>query len=160
MERRPGTNRGLSFDNREANTYVGFGYASKLSATSTYPPTNVENTCNSAAKSIGSESALKFPPLELGQTGDSAVLTSFTFIQLRKGHTMTAEEKHNQAAPVAEAPAAEPAPALPDYVLDENAVLKDVINSWRHGRAPDYSRTRKVYAESLSTTSTVHPNNH
>lgn len=37
---------------------------------------------------------------------------------------------------------------LPDYVLDENAVLKDAAAKWRHGRAPDYSKTRKVYAES------------
>lgn len=70
---------------------------------------------------------------------------------------MTAEEIQSQAAPVDGAPAPEPAPALPDYVLDENAVLKDVIDSWRHGRAPDYSRTRKVYAESLSTPFTVYP---
>lgn len=40
--------------------------------------------------------------------------------------------------------------ALPDYVLDENAVLKDAAAKWRHGRAPDYSKTRKVYAESTS----------
>ncbi|KAK1833553.1 hypothetical protein QBC39DRAFT_345493 [Podospora conica] len=36
---------------------------------------------------------------------------------------------------------------LPDYVLDENAVLKDAAAKWRHGRAPDYSRTRKIWAE-------------
>ncbi|WEW60444.1 hypothetical protein PRK78_005930 [Emydomyces testavorans] len=35
-------------------------------------------------------------------------------------------------------------PALPDYVLNPDAVLKDDI-AWRHGRAPDYSKTRKVY---------------
>ncbi|EEQ33303.1 hypothetical protein McanMca71_006473 [Microsporum canis] len=34
--------------------------------------------------------------------------------------------------------------ALPDYVLDPNAVLKDDIK-WRYGRAPDYSKTRKAY---------------
>ena len=39
---------------------------------------------------------------------------------------------------------------LPDYVLDENAVLKDAAAKWRHGRAPDYSRTRKIWAESTS----------
>ncbi|EFQ98969.1 hypothetical protein MGYG_01981 [Nannizzia gypsea CBS 118893] len=38
----------------------------------------------------------------------------------------------------------EKAPALPDYVLDPDAVLKDDIN-WRYGRAPDYSKTRKEY---------------
>jgi len=37
---------------------------------------------------------------------------------------------------------------LPDYVLDEDAVLKDTDVNWRHGRAPDYSKTRKVWAES------------
>lgn len=42
---------------------------------------------------------------------------------------------------------------LPDYVLDENAVLKDAAAKWRHGRAPDYSKTRKVYAESTSLSS-------
>ncbi|TPX25289.1 hypothetical protein DIZ76_010740 [Coccidioides immitis] len=42
--------------------------------------------------------------------------------------------------------AAESAPALPDYVLDPDAVLKDEV-SWRYGRAPDYSKTRKVYEE-------------
>ncbi|KAK3358048.1 hypothetical protein B0T25DRAFT_176115 [Lasiosphaeria hispida] len=35
---------------------------------------------------------------------------------------------------------------LPDYVLDANAVTKDDAK-WRHGRAPDYSNTRKVWAE-------------
>ncbi|KAF1949204.1 hypothetical protein CC80DRAFT_497668 [Byssothecium circinans] len=41
------------------------------------------------------------------------------------------------------------APALPDYVTDPDAVLKDEAN-WRYGRAPDYSKTRKVYAETKS----------
>ncbi|KAK5663825.1 hypothetical protein OQA88_28 [Cercophora sp. LCS_1] len=36
---------------------------------------------------------------------------------------------------------------LPDYVLDANAVTKDVDVKWRHGRAPDYSKTRKIWAE-------------
>ncbi|EEP82034.1 conserved hypothetical protein [Uncinocarpus reesii 1704] len=40
--------------------------------------------------------------------------------------------------------AADSAPALPDYVLDCDAVLKDDV-AWRYGRAPDYSKTRKVY---------------
>ncbi|KAK4099024.1 hypothetical protein N658DRAFT_498836 [Parathielavia hyrcaniae] len=39
------------------------------------------------------------------------------------------------------------APGLPDYVLDEDAVLKDAGVNWRHGRAPDYSKTRKVWSE-------------
>jgi hypothetical protein len=49
--------------------------------------------------------------------------------------------------PVDVAPPAEPTPALPDYVTDPDAVLKDKAN-WRYGRAPDYSKTRKVFAES------------
>jgi len=43
---------------------------------------------------------------------------------------------------------AEPAPALPDYVTSPNAVLGDSEAKWRYGRAPDYSKTRKVWAES------------
>lgn len=31
---------------------------------------------------------------------------------------------------------------LPDYVLNENAVLGDKA-AWRHGRAPDYTKTRE-----------------
>lgn len=41
-------------------------------------------------------------------------------------------------------------PALPDYLLDPNAVLKDTAN-WRYGKAPDYSNTRKVFNESMFT---------
>lgn len=41
----------------------------------------------------------------------------------------------------------ETAPGLPDYLLDPNAVLGDKSESWRYGRAPDYSKTRKVYEE-------------
>jgi hypothetical protein len=40
------------------------------------------------------------------------------------------------------------APSLPDYVTDPDAVLKDKNVNWRYGRAPDYSKTRKVFAES------------
>jgi hypothetical protein len=40
------------------------------------------------------------------------------------------------------------APGLPDYVLDADAVLKDENVNWRHGRAPDYSKTRKIWSES------------
>ena len=47
-----------------------------------------------------------------------------------------------------EAQPAEPAPALPDYVLDPDAVLKDSGIKWRYGRPPDYSKTRAVFAES------------
>jgi hypothetical protein len=45
-------------------------------------------------------------------------------------------------------PAEATAPALPDYVLDEDAVLKDTGVKWRYGQAPDYSKTRKMYSES------------
>ncbi|KAH9428596.1 hypothetical protein MCOR02_011145 [Pyricularia oryzae] len=43
----------------------------------------------------------------------------------------------------------EATPALPDYVTDENAVTKDKAK-WRYGRAPDYSKTRKIWAETGS----------
>lgn len=39
---------------------------------------------------------------------------------------------------------------LPDYLVDPDAVLKDQNVKWRYGRAPDYSKTRKVFAESKS----------
>ncbi|RWA03325.1 hypothetical protein EKO27_g11780 [Xylaria grammica] len=46
--------------------------------------------------------------------------------------------------------AAEKQPAaFPDYMTDPNAVLKDVDAEWRYGRPPDYSKTRKYYAEIL-----------
>lgn len=48
------------------------------------------------------------------------------------------------------APATEDsAPALPDYVLDPDAVLKDDV-TWRYGRAPNYSKTRKFFEEGMS----------
>lgn len=40
------------------------------------------------------------------------------------------------------------APALPDFYTDANAVLGDSSASWRYGRPPDYSKTRKFFAES------------
>jgi len=55
-----------------------------------------------------------------------------------------------QQAP-AEVPAPDAAPGLPDYVLDPNAVLGDKDAQWRYGRAPDYSKTRKVWEECKST---------
>ena len=39
-------------------------------------------------------------------------------------------------------------PALPDYVTNPDAVLNDTNVNWRYGRAPDYSKTRQVFAES------------
>ncbi|OCK85442.1 hypothetical protein K432DRAFT_439311 [Lepidopterella palustris CBS 459.81] len=38
-------------------------------------------------------------------------------------------------------------PELPDYLCNPDAVLKDQGATWRYGRAPDYSKTRKVYDE-------------
>lgn len=54
-------------------------------------------------------------------------------------------------ADVQQPPAEDPAPALPDYLTDPNAVLKDKDVNWRYGRAPDYSKTRKVFEESESS---------
>jgi len=51
------------------------------------------------------------------------------------------------SADVQDKPTDAPAPGLPDYVLDANAVLKDVDANWRHGRIPDYSKTRKIWTE-------------
>lgn len=45
-------------------------------------------------------------------------------------------------------PAAAPAPGIPDYLASPNAVLGDKDAQWRYGRAPDYSKTRKVWEES------------
>ena len=42
----------------------------------------------------------------------------------------------------------EPQPAVPDFMTDPNAVLKDVNAKWRYGRPPDYSKTRKWFAAS------------
>ena len=39
-------------------------------------------------------------------------------------------------------------PALPDYLTDPDAVLKDTEVEWRYGKAPDYSKTRSVFSES------------
>jgi hypothetical protein len=44
------------------------------------------------------------------------------------------------------------ADALPDYVLDPNAVLNDKDAAWRHGAPPDYSKTRVFYEESMHPT--------
>ncbi|EJT75113.1 hypothetical protein GGTG_08951 [Gaeumannomyces tritici R3-111a-1] len=45
-------------------------------------------------------------------------------------------------------------PGLPDYVTDENAVLKDEAN-WRYGKAPDYSKTRGVWKDSKKMSHTA-----
>lgn len=44
-------------------------------------------------------------------------------------------------------PAMEPPPALPDYLTDPNAVLKDAVD-WRYGKPPDYNNTREVWERS------------
>ncbi|KAJ7367340.1 hypothetical protein DFH08DRAFT_729903, partial [Mycena albidolilacea] len=43
-------------------------------------------------------------------------------------------------------------PALPDYALDPNAVLKDLSAKWRHGKVPDYARTRADYERTKKMT--------
>ena len=43
---------------------------------------------------------------------------------------------------------ATPASALPDYVLDPNAVMKDSEATWRYKKAPNYTKTRAFYGES------------
>ncbi|KAF6828544.1 hypothetical protein CMUS01_08541 [Colletotrichum musicola] len=43
--------------------------------------------------------------------------------------------------------AAAPSPSLPDYVTSPNAVFGDKGVQWRYGRAPDYTKTRKVWRE-------------
>jgi hypothetical protein len=40
-----------------------------------------------------------------------------------------------------------PTPAVPDYLASPNAVFGDEGVKWRYGRAPDYSKTRKVWEE-------------
>jgi hypothetical protein len=45
------------------------------------------------------------------------------------------------------------APALPDYVLDANAVLNDKDAAWRYGQPPNYSKTREYYEQSVYFTS-------
>lgn len=41
----------------------------------------------------------------------------------------------------------EPVPALPDYLASPDAVFGDEGVQWRYGRPPDYTKTRKVWAE-------------
>jgi hypothetical protein len=48
------------------------------------------------------------------------------------------------------------ADALPDYVLDPNAVLNDKDAAWRHGGPPDYSKTREFYEESTHPQHSIH----
>jgi hypothetical protein len=62
------------------------------------------------------------------------------------------------SADVQQPPAQEAAPGLPDYLTNPDAVLGDNDAKWRYGRAPDYSKTRKVFAESklLNTAAMLH----
>ncbi|KAF2434772.1 hypothetical protein EJ08DRAFT_581714 [Tothia fuscella] len=41
-------------------------------------------------------------------------------------------------------------PALPDYMTDPNAILKDTDVTWRYGKPPDYSKTRTFYENTKS----------
>ena len=41
----------------------------------------------------------------------------------------------------------EAVPTVPDYLASPNAVFTDEGVQWRYGRAPDYSKTRKVWEE-------------
>lgn len=64
-------------------------------------------------------------------------------------YTTTPAKLRTHKTPMANTDVQEPAPAaLPDYLTDPDAVLKDAQAKWRYGRAPDYSKTRKFYAES------------
>ena len=56
-----------------------------------------------------------------------------------------------ESAPVEAKKEEAPAPALPDFLLSPNAVFKDEGVQWRYGRAPDYSKTRKVWEEGRQT---------
>lgn len=51
-------------------------------------------------------------------------------------------------------PPTEAPPSLPDYLTDPDSVLKDQNVEWRHGRAPDYSKTRQFYEASKHVFST------
>lgn len=42
---------------------------------------------------------------------------------------------------------AQETPQIPDYLASPNAVFGDKGVQWRYGRAPDYTKTRKVWAE-------------
>lgn len=53
-----------------------------------------------------------------------------------------------EAPTVPPAALAEPESTVPDYLANPNAVLGDTDVLWRYGRAPDYSKTRKVWEES------------
>jgi hypothetical protein len=58
---------------------------------------------------------------------------------------MTSEDPQHTASDSRTSEAA--TPALPDYLASPNAVFGDEGVQWRYGRAPDYTKTRKVWAE-------------
>jgi len=64
--------------------------------------------------------------------------------------SVASKKLSTMAAADVQAPPTE-APGLPDYLLNPNAVLGDESAKWRYGKAPDYSNTRKVYEESMSS---------
>ncbi|KAB8292160.1 hypothetical protein EYC80_007903 [Monilinia laxa] len=49
-----------------------------------------------------------------------------------------------------EEPPIDASASLPDYLLDPNAVMKDVDAKWRYNQPPDYTNTRKVWAQTKS----------
>lgn len=55
-----------------------------------------------------------------------------------------------ESIPSAEEISPTAAPALPNFYTDPDSVLKDLSVSWRYGKPPDYSKTRRLFAESKS----------
>ncbi|QBZ58627.1 hypothetical protein PoMZ_03583 [Pyricularia oryzae] len=81
--------------------------------------------------------------------------TKSWFIVLKSSACLFISDLKSQALPFCTMASTEEAtPALPDYVTDENAVTKDKAK-WRYGRAPDYSKTRKIWAESKKSNHTA-----
>lgn len=64
------------------------------------------------------------------------------------------------AAADVQQPPAEAAPAVPDYLASPNAVFNDEGVQWRYGKAPDYSKTRKVWEEGKRDSRQEAPSRH
>ncbi|ATZ57691.1 hypothetical protein BCIN_15g02420 [Botrytis cinerea B05.10] len=47
------------------------------------------------------------------------------------------------------------ATGLPDYLLDPNAVMKDVDAKWRYNQPPDYTNTRRFWAQTKTQSHTA-----
>lgn len=47
-------------------------------------------------------------------------------------------------------------PATPGYLMSPNAVFADEGVQWRYGKAPDYSKTRKVWEEGMTFATTYY----